>query len=303
MSKFSLPPNGEMFIHTVKDRCIDLIKHDIWSGITQIEFNTWMKNFRTKNEKYFAACILDSLIYRCEKQEVALAMEIFTKKLPQYLNELSHTLFDYSDLLNILKNQVSEEHKIRLVTVANPQDRPGKSNDTVFRMYRRKLDFNDSWFIKPNEVEREIQNGITTFIFIDDFLGTGNQFGSMWNIEGFSLKLKDSNVMYCPLVAHVEGVNKLNNLNSDLKIIAGENLNEDCDVFKFAFIDGVNTTDGAKEFYKNMLEKYNFKNLLEENTFGYGNLGLAYTFSHASPDNCLQIIWEPQEGWEPLIKK
>ena len=73
-------------------------------------------------------------------------------------------------------------------------------------------------------------------------------------------------------------------------------------VFKFAFNDGVNNEKTAKEFYDNLILKYNF-DLRNENKYGFGNLALAYTFYHAAPDNCLNILWDNKNGWYPLIKK
>lgn len=300
MSKFSLPPNAETYIVTVKDRCMDLIRLNIWNGIKQDDLNRWFANFENELENYFAACILDALIFRSNDQVISLGNELFTKKLPSCLNENGHKFNNYRDLLDLLKSQPTNE--LRLVSVTLKNERPVKSSNLILRDFKRKIGLNDSWFIYPAEVAIEIKNGVKTFVFIDDFLGTGSQFEGMYKENGFALELSNSNSIYCPLVAHQTGIEFLNKKCQDVKIVASEFLNKELDVFSFAFNDGVNNEKNAKEYYDMLLDKYKFE-LPAENKYGFGNLSLAYTFYHSAPDNCLNIIWDNKNGWYPLIKK
>ena len=64
------------------------------------------------------------------------------------------------------------------------------------------------------------------------------------------------------------------------------------------FFDKSDGIDDLKGFMWTTLN-----DLLDENKYGFGNLGLAYTFYHAAPDNCLNILWDNKNGWYPLIKK
>lgn len=298
---FSLPNNAHTYINTVRDRCHDLIQYKIWTGVKSIDLRRWLNNFSNDLESYFAACILDALIYRSNDQTLSLASELFTKKLPLYLNSVGFSFKDYRGLVDLLRSPLKND--LRLVSVALKNKWEIKSSNVILREYKRKLAFNENWFIHPDEVEREVSNGIQTFIFIDDFLGTGTQFSTMYKLYGFQGILKDCLKIYCPLVSHVVGRNHLNELYPNLVIISAEYLDNKHNVFNYAFDDGMNTPNGAKAFYENLLNDNEF-NLLEENKFGIGNLGLTYTFSHSSPDNCLNIIWDNNNGrWHPLIAK
>jgi len=303
MTEFTTPSTWEEFTNTIIDRSNDLIEYGVWVGISKITLQTWMNNFKTSKEKYFAACILDSLIFRSEEQVIALAVEIFTKKLTQFLNSNGYDLKDFHSLLDILSKGSIRDLNIRFLAVSSKMDRPGKSSETIFRFIRRKLKVKSIWFIKPEEIDSEIKNGTNTFIFIDDFLGTGNQFESMWRELGFGIKLGNSISVYCPLTAHVEGIRQVESKCENVKVVPGELLNQNNNVFNYAFDDKVNTTESAKKFYLGLLEKYGFPAPLDENRFGFGNLGLAYTFNHASPDNTLNIIWEETDNWKPLIAR
>lgn len=303
MKEFTLPENSQTYVNTVKDRCQDLIQYKIWSGIKSLDLKRWFNNFNGDLEQYFAACILDALIYRSEDQLVALANELFTKKLYSSLESVGFQFEHYKSLIDLLKS--SPTNQLRLVSVSTKNERPVKSSNMILRAYKRKLGLNENWFIHPNEVKIEKEsNGVNTFVFIDDFLGTGKQFQSMYKSYGFQLLLKKSNVLYAPLVAHSRGVGFLTDQNSNLVITASEYLNDNNDVFNNAFKDGINTPESAKSFYDELLTNNNFSDLLDENKYGFGNLGLAYTFAHSSPDNCLHIIWDNQNGgWHPLIAK
>lgn len=52
------------FIQHKKSQCGKLIEYGIWKGIDSNDLSAWLKNFSTEQEKYFAACIMDWLVYR-----------------------------------------------------------------------------------------------------------------------------------------------------------------------------------------------------------------------------------------------
>ena len=301
MKQFTLPQNAKTYVNNVKDRSFALITHNIWNGVKSIDLKRWFKNFEGDLEEYFAACILDALIFRSEDQLVAQARELFTKKICLELVKVGFNLKDYNDLSKILKGNI--DNRLRIVSVANKGERPVKSANLILRIYKRKLGFNDSWFITPDEVKKDKLNGVRTFIFIDDFLGTGSQFCSMYKSLGFSLLLNDCNSIYAPLVAHNQGCNMIREKYNKVVVTASEFIDDDYNVFNYAFEDGTNNSKGARDFYLYLLKKNEFINIPENNQFGFGNLGLAYTFSHSSPDNCLHIIWDNQNGWHPLVAK
>ncbi len=257
MSDFKVPINGEIYIHTVQDRCADLISYGIWNGLNQIDIKKWFKNFNGIEEKYFAACVLDYLVYRSESQTEALAMNIFTKNLLNTLRKKGLELDNHRSLINLLRSTTNPN--IRLVTIASKMDRPSKSSEIILRMMRRgDLDLNENLFIKPSEVEQEINNGVKYLVFVDDFLGTGNQFTGMVKEFGLNLTFSKVQAVYSPLVAHIEGINNVTKECANLSIVYGEFLNSNSNIFNVAFNDKVNTPISAKNFYDKILDKYGF---------------------------------------------
>ena len=229
LAEFSLPNFAQTYINTVKDRSYDLITYKIWNGMSNIDLKRWFNNFEGELEQYFAACILDALVFRSEAQLVSQASELFTKKICNALMATGYEFQTYSDLSNLLKGPANQN--LRLVSVSNQSERPVKSSNLILRIYKRKLRFNENWFITPEEVELESSNGISTFIFIDDFMGTGKQFHSMYKNRGFALKLKNCTCIYAPLVSHEAGLKLLKDEFPEIIITSSESLNEEDDVF------------------------------------------------------------------------
>lgn len=79
---FKLPRDGKIYIDQIVERCTSLIQCGIWGDMHPSHLRRWMKNFTTDEEKYFAACVLDSLIYRSKSQTIALIRQLFQRALP-----------------------------------------------------------------------------------------------------------------------------------------------------------------------------------------------------------------------------
>src|SRR5438067_1032212 len=79
---FMLPRDGQTYHIEIFDRCRELINFDIWGGLHLSRLRSWITNFKTDEEKYFAACILDNLIYRSKAQTINLLEQLFQRVIP-----------------------------------------------------------------------------------------------------------------------------------------------------------------------------------------------------------------------------
>jgi hypothetical protein len=156
----------------------------------------------------------------------------------------------------------------------------------------------------PWEIRRHINAGANIFIFIDDFLGTGDQFEQVVISEHLASFFSTFYCVYAPLVAHVDGINHLRSKYKHLRLSPVEVLDDSYGLFHAtskAFDDQTNTPTSAKEFYYDLIRKKGI-NIRGPERRGYGHLELAYAFEHATPDNCLPILWWRKGHWEPLFK-
>lgn len=303
---FSLPKDGQTYHTEIVDRCTELINYGIWSGLHPSRLRMWMNNnFRTDEEKYFAACILDHLIYRSNEQTIGLIHQLFERVIPD-LTRLDPTpLGDLRDCL--LDLRASKDPGVRLVTAVKQTDPTTKSGPEISRFMKRYVGVREDWIIKPWEIEDSACQGIKTFVFIDDFLGTGEQFSALLTEEGIDQqKLRDHYFVYAPLAAHEEGVKELALKFPRLRVRSVELLDKSYGVFDpdcRCFSDGVNTSEGAREFYFALLKK-KLINISGPDRRGFGHLELTYAFQHATPDNSLPILWWARSPeWTPLFDR
>jgi|GEM_PF-821546 len=301
-----LPKEAHAYIQNVINRCEDLMEANIWTGLDKLKLRGWLSNFKTEKEKYFVACILDNLIYRTNKQTLALLKHLFRYTLPLltkksnfplgiinewdiYLNKLNFHL-SYADNETIIPDP-----KIRFVGVIKNNDSLAKSSYYLARLIKKDLSVFEHLIINPKEIQNCISKGVKVFIFIDDFLGTGMQFKGCIENQNLQSSLNLAYFAYVPLVAHKSGIELLNQLFPKIELAYVEYLDETNGIFhkdSKCFDDGENIVEKVKKYYYGLLKT---KNINIENQFrkGYGELELLYIFEHASPDNSLPILWWP----------
>ena len=302
---FSMPKNGEIYISQVLERCFDLISKKFWEGLSKSSLKTWMNNFKTDEERYFATCCLDSFIYRSEEQTVALMRQLFDVILP---NNLFKNLHESNLNINFSHEQLvksSIDPGFRLIPIMPVGGSQTKSGSLIARLYRRKLFINDQWIISPEKLIKQNFNDKPIIIFIDDFLGTGTQFKSFLKADSLSEKLSEYRLIYSPLVAHTTGISEVLSEFPNIIILPVEVLSDNYSLFSaesYCFNDGVNSSAVARDFYYEFFVKKH-PNISNKYIEGFGNLSLAYCFQHAIPNNCLPIIWYRGRDWNPLLER
>jgi hypothetical protein len=300
-----VPPDGHLYYEGIVERCHSFINCGIWEGLDKNLLRAWLTNFRTDEEKYFAACVLDALIFRSEKQTISLFRHLFLRVLPDLARlEPGHSgvLDDAHHKLKRVESLV--EPGMRLVSVTKLSDPPSKSSPTLLRQLKRHLQIDERWMIKPGDIPGCLSKGIGVFVFIDDLLGTGDQFKHLVDSEDLRRVITSSYVAYCPLAAHKKGIAALNSAVPLLKIRSVELLDEKNEVFDPSancFDDGLNNAGAAESFYYELLQQRGIP-LASCDRRGYGGLELAYAFQHGVPDNNLPILWwDRSPNWKPLF--
>ena len=304
---FKLPKFAHQYGAGIIQRCEDLITAGIWGGLHINRFRRWLNNFLTDEERYFSACVLDALIYRSDDQTLALTRQLFQRVLPDMTRKSAPVRGSVDDWVDQLKVQHPQaDPHVRLVPVIGPGDPPTKSGFLVARALKRYLRIDPNWIIWPAGVGNAIASGVDIIVFIDDFLGTGDQFEAFANSTGVASRFGDAYTIYAPLAAHETGIKKLGQVFPGLRVAAAETLDASGSLFdptSRTFDDETNTAQDALDFYLNLLQTKNIQ-LTGPERRGYGQLELAYTFQHAAPDNCLPIFWWNQtKNWMPLFDR
>lgn len=295
--QFNLPDHWQTYYADIKDRCRNLISTRIWNGIEHDKLNAWLKNFRTDREKYISACLLDSLMYRSSSKTKALIYNLFNVVLPNYTRINPTPIGSIKNWFDLLSDQ--EDPLIRLVAVMTDHDTPIKSSSQVLRLLSKEFSINSSWIIHPNKIRYYSKTETKTFVFIDDFLGSGDQFAEI--VSEYDLHNLSAYVLYAPLVAHEVGIEKIHkDFQNRIPIVASENLTRSMNFFDTYFNKDA---DLARQFYIQMFKNRGINYSKDEDYFGHGNLQLAYSFELGCPDNTLKVFWLKHENWNPLFDR
>ncbi len=300
---FQLPKDGAIYTKSVFSRCRDLIRYNVWSGIEPHRLDSWIENFNTPEEQYFAARVLDVLIYRSDRQTVALMKQLFQRIIPDLAR---HRKLD-SALRVVYRSlrDASVDPGVRIVPVIPPGEPPTKSGPTIARMLKRHLGFHEGWIMSPEDVASTIGQ-VAGFVFVDDFLGTGTQFAQFLSDTGLKAHLSSGSFIYTPLAGHADGLKDLRSDFPALHVDTVELLDNRHALFhedSESFPDDVNSAEVARGFYYALLEDRKIA-IGGPNRRGFGHLELAYAFEHAVPDNSLPILWWPHaENWRPLFDR
>ena len=301
---FSLPKDGLTYTESVFKRCKDLIAFDIWSGLELWKLDGWINNFKSPEERYFAACVLDVLVYRTDSQAVSLMQQLIQRTIPDIAMDsgLPKCLAEFEDR----SCQSASESGFRIVPVLKPNDPPTKSGPVLTRMLKRHLDVSQKWIVFPQNLQVKPPQSVEAILFVDDFLGTGHQFEEFikeWSLEQL---ITDSCCVYAPLVGHESGVKLLGTKFPNLKVCPVEVLGDEHAIFNEAagiFPDGENTPEIAREFYYELLRNRGIQ-IHGPNRRGYGHLELTVAFENAVPDNSLPILWwNKSQEWKRLFNR
>jgi len=293
----TLPKEWKIYTNSIRDRCRDLIEYKVWGGIDLIKFDAWRRNFQTDEEKYFSACVLDSLIYRSNSQTYSLINQMLYKNLNNMFRILREP-----DLQNFPACLIDRrvDSLVRLVPAITPSSPVTKSSNEILRFMKRHFRIWENWIVNPWNIEDEIKKGVRAFIFIDDFLGTGHQFEEAIIYSNLADVVKNNLILYAPLTAHAEGISYLNGIYPQLHITYSEKLEKTSHSFFSNYFKHEQTE--AKAFYIDMLAKRGITPGIG-NQYGYGDMELTFAFEHAAPDNSLQVLHERHDNWVPLFNR
>jgi len=251
----------------------------------------WLTNFQNDLEKYFAAYVLDTLIYRSEAQTISLIEHLFQRVLP----DLAHAQ-GWAHLLRTQWNKILAssdlDPNVRLVAVAKQTDPPHKSSSVILRLMKRHFQVNEKWTTAAWNLPNCGMGSGTMVLFIDDFLGTGDQFEKFYATERLSALLANHQKAYVPLIGYFEGHKYLQSSIAGLAVQPVKLLSNKHRLFHTeseCFTDSTNTTEYAKTFYYELLKSRKI-DLLNDERHGFGDLELTYAFQHTAPDNCLPIL-------------
>lgn len=296
-----LPNYAASFTQSVRSESKKLIELG-FLDIPMARLDGWLRQFCGAEEEFFSACLLDQLVFRTAPQFESGLRSLFRSNLNCKLNLIGS---DDITLSRMLAGQ--SEPKLRLVPVICESDPPTKSGPAVLRRLQRILKIRDKWMCWPWQSAELIHDEIiNVIIFVDDFLGSGQQFENFFKKWEFDQTSPGVQYFYAPVIAHRQGIEYLNEVLPSVFVVTAEILEESHNFFSEEVWNGLSrgsiSAEEAKTWYINFVKE---RHLIPNNIhpLGMGELAITIAFSHSTPNNTLPILWYKTANWQPLLER
>ncbi|MCX7553076.1 hypothetical protein OS175_04235 [Marinicella sp. S1101] len=299
---YSLDENDEdqlLFNSSVLNKTGDYCARGIWPKQSKLRYKSWINNF-SQEEKYFAACILDSLIFRSNEQMVSQLDHMLDVLLPSLLYEFDPEIglgFERLDLKTKKKN-----NKVPLIFHA-PISGTTDSGHTVLTRLRKQCHVAENYFVNQPKIyasqkyDYSILGDSSILVLLDDFCGTGSQFikyAKAYNLEEASKTIK---IFFIPLIGHEQGCQEIEKEFPEIKVKPIETISDQHNFFlKFDEPEKV-----IEEYYRKLVSAKT--KLRKETAIGEYDLKICLVFEENVPNNTLAIIrYKPDDDqWNSLL--
>ncbi len=199
-----------------------------------------------------------------------------------------------------------------ITCVRGERPNPTDSGYMFLRMARQVLGIPEEQILEPQQaVETLLQRKSVPVVFLDDFVGSGQQFLSTWkhpfaiaghgavSFEILASMLRNPQFLYCPLVCTAYGKNRISRDCPVVGLHPAHLLPEEYSAFSSSSIIWPAELRGsASNFIQETSKRAGI-----DNWKGFHNLGLAIAFEHSVPDACLPMLYWNANGWKPLIER
>lgn len=301
---FHIPTDQSGFFQDVDLRFRLLLRKGIITGIDPIRLNNWLANFVSPEDKYLAAHLLNGLTYRSDAMVKSSFQHLMECELPRVLRERGGLPFaDLETLYGSLSNGTATS-PIRFVAVDGTFEKtPGKSGAVMIRQFKRHLNVSKPLLCRPERL-KDLPEDVKVLIFIDDLVGSGQQFESFASHYKLEEHSKKRCLAYCPLIAFDQGLINLKKALPWLQILAVETLDSSHQFFRGSAdspqiwgVDKVNTVQDVRGHVATLCQR----NGIPASTRHC--LDLVVAFEHAVPNNSVPMLSIKSARWQPLFDR
>jgi hypothetical protein len=297
---------SDQYVNAVLDKCTNLQDCGLWAAEPKVRPKAWLSNF-TPEERPVAATLLDHFIFYSGQTVDALLAAGFRALRDSAARQHG------ASFRTVIENQAI------FTAVEGEQPNSTDSGHLFCRKLRQIFALPDARFVSAEEAVQKAAQGIPV-IFLDDFIGSGDQFVATWKrryrpapIHSFADAYAKSRfaAMYLSLVSTATG---RRNVEKNAPMVRLELIHVLSPTFGVSAIPRNALTpdiDNIPDKISELLDKYSSRLIVPPylseprlRKHGYDELGLQLAFDHSTPDATLPIFWaESGHGWTPLVRR
>jgi hypothetical protein len=289
----------------VESKCDYFSSIHLWPRETKVNPSAWLSNFR-ESEMDHAVHLLGAFLY----YSADLTIELFKAAF----HSLSARLGDFRASHADAKSAWLEFRNSLIVTrVTGEVPNDTDSGYAFARMARQQLNLDESQIMSNREaIQFILDHGPTPVVFVDDFVGSGDQFITTWErdieiVGGNSASFKKlsriggSVYCYCPLFIVEMGRTALSRECPDVRLSPAHYIPTNYSALSddsIVWPDHLRPT--ALEFLQTASRRAGVN---DPEWMGYRGQGLTLAFEHGVPDATLPIFYSCEGEWKPLIRR
>jgi hypothetical protein len=296
----------------VLEKCGRFVDFQLWRLQSELDPEGWLGNF-TAQEQEHAYHLLNSFLFFSNDLVRAMFLAAF-----QNISCLVRHPGRQFDLEQAFWRTFCNQIIITYVTgeIPNPTD----SGFIFARMARQYLGIPQERIIDPREaLQLLVQGANKPVVFVDDFVGSGQQFISTWKrLHNVGLpsgghysfemiaKSKGGSFFYTPVISTIFGVAEIgrhcpevqlspaNVLSARYSALHADSLVWPAKLLATgpAFVEGASKRAGIPDTSGN-----------KNDWRGFARQGLCVAFEHSVPDATLPIFYWEKNGWNPLVRR
>ncbi len=200
---------------------IFLIQKDLFirgtDGVFQVK--SWLNNFSDNpKEKLIALYVLENILYRNSEMMKSAMKRLLVKDIKNYYKDIYSESYSVFQWLEALKRP--EPLKIKFYGV----DKNVMSQSSSVLLRKLTSMVNNNHICENIEGVRKAIENNDLVVFIDDFIGSGEQFNNFFEntITKLSTYSNSKKILYCPLLAMIDGMVSINTKFPNVSIHSAE---------------------------------------------------------------------------------
>lgn len=292
-------------------RCRFFSEVQLWPRRVKVDPYSWMSNFVGEERKY-ATYLLNGFLF--------FSRELVERLFAAAFQSLSqHVVTSKNSFLTARGEWRRFGGAAVIVRVTGETPSDADSGYIFTRMARDHLGIPENRIFAPDRaLSCLIDDPTIPVVFVDDFVGSGNQFVTLWrrryalpkhgldaSFAEVSPHLRAARFYYCPLVCTQAGRELIASHCPEVVLRPAHLLLPQFGVLhpdSIIWPDTLRST--AADFIRTVSERAGIPDSDGgvDDWRGFHKLGLAIAFDHGMPDASLPLFTWNQNGWHPLLK-